>query len=511
MKILTLAPDDDDHDGPGNGDTRERYDNIEVAALHLALAGDSEGLGVLATKAQNALDADEIKDRVLSTDSLVTDFAPDIRAVVLARDTLRADRLGGVISADVPADTILREIGRYVHDVETINAVDLEGIKALAARAEEILDDFEGGRLLQGYLEARLALLPDLDLWATAPFAAIARPGGRDQARQAVTAYERLIDHLEQQYSALRRVAADGAKKLYRSVLSLNVILITGTDESAALVAPIHPLILWKYLEIAELCERLGPAIDPADKNLLAQEVRDLPEPLSAIFLPALKDDPELGYVGRRIGAFPLYRTKATELADVNRRTIERAGQKLLALYPAARRDLRMLLVDPVTTAEASKAAKALVEKSNTAHVTMIVARTSGSTNIGVTLQDPALDELHAEGKLSFEELPAVDVEGVLREVRARPVHLLIVSGQEEKGVEAIEREASRLHPLSIPHRLHADLMTYRVSLKPRSLQPEEGSFLHPFALYNELAAEVSGNSRMERTLGRSRRLRWMI
>jgi hypothetical protein len=501
------APGGDPPGGNDNDDPRASYEDVELAALELALRGDESELFSLTAAAQKALEADEIKDCTLKTQSVIAAFHPNVRAIVLARDTLRTDRLGGTISGAAPVDTILREIGRFVSDVRPIDNIDLERVKTLATRGEDILPEFEGGRLLNEYLEARSALLPHIDLLVTIPFATIAGSVVKEKAKHLVTAYKRLVDHLEQQYPALRRVAADGARALYRSILSFDVILIEGEDETAALVAPTHPLVLWKYLEIADLCEELGAAIEVTDRQLLLQELRDLPEPLSAIFLPSLQDDPELGYVGRRVGAFPLYRAKATETADVSRETIERAGQKLLALYPIARRDLRLLLVDPVNTREASRAAKALVEKEAVAHVTLIVARTSGALNIGASREDSALDELNAEGKLDFEEIPATDIDGVLREVAVRPVHLLIVSGQEEKGVEAIEREASRLHPLSIPHRLHADQLTNRVSLKPRSLQPEEGTSLHPFALYQELVAAVAGSSQMDRTMAQSRRV----
>ena len=498
------AHEENDADGEDNNGLR-KFEDIELAALELALAGDEEGLTELADGARRVLTEAEIQPTQVKTGSLAAAFNPSVRAVVLAQDTVRTDRLGGSISADEVADTMLKEIGRFVNAVKPIDAVSLEEIKQLAEKAEEVIADFEGGQLLKEFLDARTALLPDLELFATAPFTAIASGQTRETAKLLVSRYGRLVDHLQQHYAALKRVAADGAPRMYRSILALDVTLIEGRDESAALVAPVHPLVIWKYLEIANLCKQLGQSIKRTDRQLLEQELRDLPEPLSALFLPSLEDDPELGYVGRRIGAFPLYRKKATELADVSCETIERAGRKLLALYPAARSDFRLLLVNPVTTREASRAAKALVKEHGVEHITLISARPAEGTNIGTLQEDPALDELHAEGKVALEEIQVEDVKDIVAELEKRPVHLLVVSGQEEKGVEAIERETSRLHPLSIPHRLHADRLTNRVSLKPRSLQPEEDAVPHPFALYQDLVAAVAGNHRTERTMAQKR------
>lgn len=506
---------DGDEEGGENGskvvESIKTYESLDTAALELLLNGEhADNLTALSEQAQEALEKDEIEVQKLEAPGVTVEFQPDTRAVVLAREVLRKDRFGGWLkNPDESVDTLLKEVGRYRGQFTYFDSVRMGKLQDLLSKAGQLLPGFEGHSLLQQYLDAREALLPYLDLLSTSSLhCLLTQKDAQQAALRASEAYQRLLAHLDDQYVELRRKSADGTRQIYEEILAIDLIVFTGKDESIALVSPTHALVLWKYLELAKLIQNDGRDLSEEDRLLLYSEVETLPEPLLTVHVPYLEDDFELGFTGRRVGSFPLYRRTTIETSDVDANSIERAAAKLLALYPPVTQNLRILLLDPVSTKQASRAAKHLVRKQGIEHVTFMVARTKRLQNVGVVARDNALDELHAEGRVSLEEINVSSLDDLVsKRLSKQPVHLLIVSGEQERNVEIIEREGTRLHPLSIPHRLYADPLTGHVSLKPRSVQPEEGSERNPYGLYQSVLSGLSGNAHSERTLAEVRRV----
>lgn len=473
---------------------RRSFPNLAVAAIQLTIEGDGETLSLLIDRALRALEGDEIQDGRLEEGRVAVDFAPDARAVVLTRVATANGRLGGRLDArEQPLDAVLRDLPRHIERFEFFDEVRLHTLEELLRRAEAVVPGFEGAPLLGEYLGRRAALLPFGDLLASSPLAClIAREDIRTAAQQAIAAYERLLSHLERSLGDLRRRSREGAVRLYSDVLALDTVRVRGEDEVAVLLPPVNPLVLWKYVELAVLVLGRGAELAASDRDLLAEDIADLPEPLLAIYAPS--DQPnepvELGYAAR-LGSLPVYRPISIEAADLSEGTLHLSGTKLAALYPPAKENLHILLVDPLSTHQASRAVKRLVQRNGFRRATLAIARTQRSGDGGLMPPDRTMDELAAEGQVTVEEISAPSTERLADHLARRPVHLLAVAGERRKNVELIESEGTRLHPLSLPHRLHADPLLGTVSLQARSIQPAEGGPQHPFGLYQSLISTL--------------------
>src|SRR5690606_22006406 len=204
-------------------------------------------------------------------------------------------------------------------------------------------------------------------------------------------------------------------------------------------------------------------------------------------------------------GSMPLYRPVTLEASDLSERSLQVAGAKLLALYPPARENLRVALLDPTSTRQVSRAVKTLIQKHELQHATITIWRTKYQQEFD-TAVDTVMDELSAEGRVTVEDLPLGSPAALSALLAKHPVHLLGLSGAKRRNVELIESEGTRLHPLSLPHRLHADPLLGTVTLRPRSVQPTEDAPPQPFGFYPNLIAQLSGNPYSEFSVGGSQR-----
>lgn len=66
------------------------------------------------------------------------------------------------------------------------------------------------------------------------------------------------------------------------------------------------------------------------------------------------------------------------------------------------------------------------------------------------------LGELHSEGRVTIRHVEGRRVSDIAAHLAQRPVHLLVVAGQRERHVAFVSREATRLHPLAVPHQIVA-------------------------------------------------------
>ena len=500
-------PEDPDDPTPP-GPKRREFPTLAAAAIRLAAAGEADLLTVLVKQAEEHLRKDENPSGRLEVADVGVQFTADERALAIGRKALGEGFFGGTLhSFDHATDVLLKELGRHIDQFKPFDDVRTRTLQDLLSRARLLLPSFEGAALIEDYIAKRAKLVPSVDLLVTSPLACIvAKEDIRTAATEAIQAYQRLLSHLEDSFAQLRRKSVGGTTLLYNEILSLDLIRIHGEDELVVLLSPLTPLVLWKYVELANLVLDSGRELMESDKDLLADEIADLPEPLLAVHAPgdAEHDSVELAYA-ERLGSMPLYRPVTLEASDLSERSLRIAGAKLLALYPPARENLRVALLDPTSTRNVSRAIKTLIQKHELGRSTITIWRTKQQQEID-TASDAVLDELSAEGRITVEEFPIGAPTSVSAQVAKKPVHLLGLSGAKRKNVELIESEGTRLHPLSLPHRLHADPLLGTVTLRPRSVQPTEDAPPHPFGYYHNLISQLSGNPYSEFSLGGSQR-----
>jgi hypothetical protein len=522
--------DDPETDGPAEPPIdvepepkQPKYENPAAAALDWVVRGEEEQLDELTDRIIEQFGRDEQQDiSKIKLESADVGFELDPRVLALTRALVGRELFGGTLHIDEELERVLENPGPHLDRFEKFDTVRMGELRVYLERIRDLLlPDFVAVDLLGDYLQRR-AVLTELvaaddaagvthaDLLASGAAGflyLIARPAVLEAADAAIRAYERLLAHLDARYHEIAQRSPEGALRVYGDILSLDLVVVRATDETAVLVSPLNPLALWKHVELARLVRDRGTGLDERDQELLRAEVSDVPEPLLALYLPASEahEAGELVYA-ERIGGLPVYRPSMVDAADVEAASIEQAARKLAVLYPPAREDLRILLLNPHSLEPAARAVQRLLHKEDDfRHITLLAVREADSA--AAPLRPPVrLDELHADGRVSLTLLPPMDQSALVRKLEARPAHLLAIAGEQQRHSTLVGKESTRLHPLSVPRRIEADPITDTLSLQPRSNRPPDDGVQHPYALYHDVVAALSQKPRTDRTAREQRR-----
>lgn len=368
----------------------------------------------------------------------------------------------------------------------------LAGLRQLLAMGAELVPGFEGEAKLMEWIGQRATLAEHASLLTLAPLTSlIAEPTLLEAARAVSRAYEDLLAHVRLYYNQLDQ--AGGAAEISAALLSPDIVALPGPNQQAALLSPLHPLTLWKYASVAdELLAGRGQELLP-----LLGRLDEVPEPLRALVLPELNGHPsaQLAYV-RRMGAWVQYQQAGPVEVTTSGTIVRDAARKMAILYPMVRRQLRVLVHHPDSLDKLKPALNDLLNgdsAGNFEQIYLILTYRPGQEGV---LSLNLLDELISRGLVVPERVEIANTDKLSEWLRIRPAHLLVLPGQRRLEPLLVSRQATDLHPLSLPHTLFynqfANKMKGEVSLLPRSQQRDPKGPEHPFGAYHDLASAVS-------------------
>lgn len=363
----------------------------------------------------------------------------------------------------------------------------LTNLRRLLGIASELVPGFTGETKLDEWLRHRTVLAEYASLLTVAPLTSLlARPALLDAARLVSQAYEDLLDHIRAYFNQLD--LAGGAAEICNALLSPDIVALVGPTQQAALLSPLHPLSLWKYASIAdELLAGRGAELLP-----LLGRLDEIPEPLRALMLPGFQEQqPTPLAFARRISAWVQYQQTGPIEATTNGKIIRDAARKLAILYPMVRRQLRILVhhVDSLDTLK--PALNELVKTDGPEGFVQIHLILTHRPGQEMALSLSPLDELIVGGTVIPERIEIANINKLAEWLQMRPAHLLVLPGQRRLEPFLVSRQATDLHPLSLPHTLQYNRFKNEVSLLPRSQQRDPNGPEHPFGSYHELASTV--------------------
>ncbi|TGE25964.1 DNA translocase FtsK [Hymenobacter aquaticus] len=482
---------------------------LDNALVHLA-AGDVPGVtstwqhtaGKLLAQLRKRLDKTPDESKPLEADRVQVLHRTNALALALTNGLLGAERLGGVLAlphipnveealASLPADQLPPA-------APALDAPWLAELRRYLRTADGLVPGLTSETALHTYLAAREALLPHAALLTSAPLSAVLLDEElREAIGQAIVAYNQLLGTVARHYADLQRHNSAG-QRIAGLLLCLDVVEVrAGTAHRAALLTPLHPLVLWKYLELLPSL-LAGPEQARELLEVLGQYGL-LREPLRALVLPAEANFPTvaLAQAGHLGASWPVYRPTGLVRVTVEEKLLVEAARKLAVLYPPVRRCLRLFVYHPDNLESVAEA----LEQLRLRHKEDGVQFERFQLLIGHLPGRPVplapLDGLLDNGLLTLETRPVERTDEVSEWLRDQPVHLLVLAGQRHLHPLPIGREATHLHPLSLPQVLEYDQFNPRspLVLRPRGQQPDpaQSALAQPFASFHTLAAEVAG------------------
>lgn len=176
-----------------------------------------------------------------------------------------------------------------------------------------------------------------------------AKPEVRQAAKRYLRTYGYLLEAISTNAQEARN-ASSLAENLFASVMALETYIFKHEDEVAAVLSPIHPLHLWRWVvasgELLDRNEEFNPVELAAIEETLTTDLHyltslHLPEEITK--LPAI----DLGLAGQ-IGSLPLYKKNPRSLSiDDGVKSVGKLAADLAQMRPFVRPGLRVMLVNP--------------------------------------------------------------------------------------------------------------------------------------------------------------------
>jgi len=213
--------------------------------------------------------------------------------------------------------------------------------EALNPQVQSLAED------LQKHRSVLVEHLPGL---AASPLTTLAaKPEVRQAAKQYLQTYSDLLEALSTNAQDARD-ASSLAADLFASVMALETYIFRKDDEIAAVLSPLHPLHLWRWVvasgELLDGNQEFNPVELVAIEETLTTDLHyltslHLPEEITK--LPSV----DLGLAGQ-VGSLPLYKKNPRSLSiDDGVKSIGKLAIDLAQMRPFVRTGLRVMLINP--------------------------------------------------------------------------------------------------------------------------------------------------------------------
>jgi hypothetical protein len=327
---------------------------------------------------------------------------------------------------------------------------------------------------------ARCVLVADAVAIAVSPLVAF---GSSDPlltaGREYLSAYEDLLAVLKARFETLAKNSPTGTRHMCAQFLVLDTILFETTGGVRALLSPLHPLHLWKFVRLADQMRSDRQTLTDDYRRTLAERAEKLPNFVTALFIPEgllAKNALVLPESGQ-LATLPWYQQDDPHFSGTEgQERVVRILRKFLALYPHASARLRIALIDPpmpgdLLEAIASQIASAELPVSG-AHIAVYRTLDRPLTMGSDDEQDETIAELFADdgGKqFSLEVHPEkTTYADVLTALDQQPVHIFVAFDPSRSQVgQFAGRDTGFIHPLVLPKEFQYDPMEDQLVITP--------------------------------------------
>lgn len=177
-----------------------------------------------------------------------------------------------------------------------------------------------------------------------------------------VNTYDQLANKLQNIYSQAAEGFHDTIERAVAQFLALDVVIIDRIGKESALLTTLHPLHLWKWIELARRLKNNTEVLNPLEQATVLSSVKNIPTILNTfllhekMFQPERRlEEPRLVFAGEirnstnegNVG-IPFYEPIAHQIFTTDGLDrMEELFRSFLALYPPARLGLAITLIDP--------------------------------------------------------------------------------------------------------------------------------------------------------------------
>ena len=348
--------------------------------------------------------------------------------------------------------------------------------------------------------QSRSQLLPDFGVLCTQPLPFAVEPEKRALLRPVVDAYQELLAAIQSSYTELHLEFGDDLRALIEQIMLIDTVFSGDVDSAGgnagtfvALLTPLHPLLLWHYLEYATVVSEQREQLSENDRALVRSELKQhgVPFFLTSIGVPRIISGNasfSLTYAGK-YAELP-YFSEGAAIPDPQDglKPISKLVEAFISLYPSAAEGLRLALLDPPADA-ASTFLPLFCDLADDgrlrgAHVTILRRKRGPGTELNLSPDAERRVQQrfgnHADRRFTFETLHVGP--GAMGPPDGCTPHILVAFDQSERRSTEAGAPGSQIQPLANRHRL-----VYRVSTKNLDLEPALGGILAEYTQFAKL------------------------
>lgn len=482
-----------------------------VRALDLLLAGDEAGLERLGQAVRDVINADADDEDAAEARDPETGAVLDVRRthpfLRIVERFVGPDRWGGVVdSTGATLDEALALLDKSEPRFFDPDGPEWELRRTLARMVEDVELDASLVAALDAMRESRRVLAAEVRALLIDPCVQV--NASRDffsHAARYLEAYKALSEGLKRAYEGIAEVAPEGVEVLCSQVLALDTIVMRTAAGLKAILSPLHPLHLWKYVELSRQLRVQAGALSPSEKDLLRARITELPNFVTTLYLSnyiTAAGPKVLPEAGTR-GGLPYFEELAHQYAGRDGLPqLGRVLEKFCVLYPHARMGLRVVFIDPPDTEfllkEMVKLSDGALELEGV-HVRLyFTARHDATVNAlgGGAEDEEGAERFRGAGAASPFTLEVNDapmsLDLIAQELDARPAHVAIYFDPSTAKTHRFARTPSlTVHPLCLPMQFSYDRITHAVRVVPAA---DGGIFADHNDLRNRLSHNLTGS-----------------
>jgi len=491
QRVSATASSDDESDSDsdesntsknkGRSQYTRRNDDASVG-VELSFNGQDEELEVLSGE----LD-DEIEKALEKNEKTVEfDYGDDSKLRLDTHSDLShflnqfvtKDRFGGIIRGGESRDEVITDFTTLDVDYFRVDEEDgsFQKLRTFAERKdgfETVVESFDK------YIEARESLTDSLPSLIHSP---LVRLLGDDEllsdADEYLEHYRATQDKLDKKYRALQDASAQGARRLLSDFLLLDTIVLDTSGGQELILSPLHPLHLWKYVELAKEVKENDSTLSEEDRKFLQETVDEQPHVLSNITVGGGRLIQEETYFiqSDEEATLPIYTEADRAEPGDNKYLWDYLISKFTAAYPPSERHLKITVVDPIKPHQLLTSVADAAEQGKLEGATVEFAYLGGEQkNIlsGTTSaeEEEIVNLFGPEGDAeAFNILTreCVDYDALVDHLRTQQKHVVVVNDQSSFFIEEFERDMNTsINPLYVPKEYDYDEFEDEINISP--------------------------------------------
>ncbi len=298
-------------------------------------------------------------------------------------------------------------------------------------------------------------------------------------------AFSELLAMFRRHEAELHTRNATASRVVAQELLRLDVIHVCVKGEWRAVLTPMHPFFLWRYLEILKSIDSGESELTDKDREHLAEALAELPQVMHfLVSTPGMNTQPLILPLAGSLFELPAYENHTNKYLGCD--GLDYLG-KVLDLWlehsPYSERQIRLAVLNSPDLRETLSEAATFLSDHSATHIVLDAYWTQGnpmspeSRHIVLEHSDHDVIDCLQEGRIVVSVIPLASVQDIESRLQARPVHVLLTfdQGQFEVGT-GLRGKNLAVSPLVITYKYEYDEIYGTGTILPSS-DADEGIF----------------------------------